>query len=578
MTAGGRTLVFGDDTRSFLAIVRSLGRGGIEVHAAPTDFTSPALASRYVSKVHRLPPFVGDGTNWCTKTESLLSREPFDLIIPCDERTILPFDRYRGRFAGLARVALPDAPALQILFDKEKTRDLAISCGVPVAPGRRVKPGDDADRLIAEFGLPLVLKPCQSFRLETLHSRARVEVLERGAGAAEALVEIGDVPHLVESHFPGHGAGVSVLASRGRVLQAFQHSRARERGGAGFYRVSRPLAPDLLEAVERMTAAISFTGVAMFEFRVTTPCGRWILLEVNARPWGSMPLAVALGVDFPLRWYRLLVTGQETPSIAYRTGVFGRNLIPDAHQILAEVRERKSSWPAVIRHLAVTFGDFRRLLIGREHLDVLVSDDPSPGLLELWNEANGTTSRLLQRLPGASLLQSLADRRLVRNVMARSHAAPAIVIMLCRGNICRSPVAAELLRRDLSTSRPDLIVVSAGMLPREGAQSPPAAVLAARRFGVDLTMHRSNYLADEAAEKATLVVAFDRRNIDDLRGRNPALLAKTVMLGSFLRGLHRQREIRDPDGADIATFERAYATIEAGVRGLADAIGASRAT
>lgn len=578
MTARGRTLVFGDDTRSFLAIVRSLGRAGIDVHAAPADFASPALTSRYLSKVHRLPPFVGDGADWCTKIEALLSREPFDLIIPCDERTILPFDQYRGRFAGLARVALPDASALQILFDKEKTRDLAISCGVPVAPGRRVRPGDDAGRLIAEFGLPLVLKPCRSFRLGTLHSRSQVEILERSEGVAEALAEIGDVAHLAESYFPGNGAGVSILASRGRVLQAFQHSRARERGGAGFYRVSRPLAPDLLEAVERMTAAISFTGVAMFEFRITTPCGRWILLEVNARPWGSMPLAVALGVDFPLRWYRLLVTGQETPSIPYRTGVFGRNLIPDAHQILAGTRERRSNWLAVIRHLAAAFGEFGHLLIGREHWDVLVSDDPSPGLVEFWKEAKETTSRLVQRLPGTRLLLRLADRRLVRQVMARSHAAPVIVTMLCRGNICRSPVAAELLRRELFTSMPDLIVVSAGMLPREGAQSPRAAILAAQKFGVDLTTHRSNYLSDEAAEKATLIVAFDRRNLDDLRGRNPALLAKTVMLGSFVHGSRRQREIRDPDGADIATFERTYAAIAAGVRGLAAEITASRAT
>ncbi|MGH7107470.1 MAG: hypothetical protein ACREFT_13305, partial [Acetobacteraceae bacterium] len=391
------------------------------------------------------------------------------------------------------------------------------------------------------------------------------------------LAEIGDVPLLAERYFPGRGAGVSILASAGRVLQAFQHSRARERGGAGFYRVSRPLAPDLLVAVERMMAAISFTGIAMFEFKVTTPCGSWILLEVNARPWGSMPLAVALGVDFPLRWYRLLVGGEETPSIAYRTGVFGRNLMPDARQILAAARDRKSSWLAIIRQLAAASGEFRRLLSGRERLDVLVCDDPGPGLLEFRMEAKGAASRALKRLPGAGLLLSLTDRRLVRNVMAKSRGTEATVVVLCRGNICRSPLAAELLRRDLSTARPALVVVSAGMLPRQGAQSPQAAVLAAQGLGVDLTPHRSEYVSDEVAEGATLIVAFDRRNIDDLRARNPALLAKAVMLGSFLDGSSRG-EIRDPDGADIATFERTYATIQAGVRRLASVINASRAT
>ena len=39
----GKALVMGDATRGFLATVRSLGRKGIEVHAAPFDFRAPAL-------------------------------------------------------------------------------------------------------------------------------------------------------------------------------------------------------------------------------------------------------------------------------------------------------------------------------------------------------------------------------------------------------------------------------------------------------------------------------------------------------------------------------------------------------
>ena len=64
----------------------------------------------------------------------------------------------------------------------------------------------------------------------------------------------------------------------------------------------------------------------MFEFRVNTENDTWILLEVNARPWGSLPLPVGVGVDFPYRWYRLLVDSVETPPRRYRIGIYGRNL------------------------------------------------------------------------------------------------------------------------------------------------------------------------------------------------------------------------------------------------------------
>ena len=57
-------LLFGDDTRSFLATVRSLGRQGVPVHVAPYSLSAPALRSRYIRKVHRIPYYLGDGAAW----------------------------------------------------------------------------------------------------------------------------------------------------------------------------------------------------------------------------------------------------------------------------------------------------------------------------------------------------------------------------------------------------------------------------------------------------------------------------------------------------------------------------------
>ena len=104
----GKALVLGDDTRSFLATVRSLGRQGIAVHAAPANFRSPALRSRYIAAVHDLPPWMGDGAAWLRAMEALLRAERFDLVIPCDETTLLPLQRHRAQLEPLARLAIPD--------------------------------------------------------------------------------------------------------------------------------------------------------------------------------------------------------------------------------------------------------------------------------------------------------------------------------------------------------------------------------------------------------------------------------------------------------------------------------------
>src|SRR5215472_1331284 len=109
---GRKVLVVGDDTRSFLVIVRSLGRRGITVHAAPANFRSPALRSRYISAIHCLPPWMGDDAGWLGAVERLLRAEHYDLVIPCNESMILPLQRQRAALSQFARLAVPDDRAI----------------------------------------------------------------------------------------------------------------------------------------------------------------------------------------------------------------------------------------------------------------------------------------------------------------------------------------------------------------------------------------------------------------------------------------------------------------------------------
>lgn len=577
MRRRGRALVFGDDTRSFLAIVRSLGRGGIEVHAAPGDFRSASLRSKFITDVHSLPAYVGDGAEWCRQVERLLRGEAFDLVIPCDERTLLPLDRHRDIFEGLSRLALPSHDALAVLFDKQKTREVAISVGVPVAEGRVVRPDDSAGTLVAEFGLPVVVKPCRSYTLETLYARGRAETYDSEASLARAFPLFGKTTHLVERYRPGGGVGVSILASSGRMLQAFQHVRARERAGAGFYRASAPLSPTLLASVEAVVRGIRFTGVAMFEFKVDAASQSWVLLEVNARPWGSMPLPLSLGIDFPLRWYRLLVEGEETPPQPYKFGVYQRNLLQDTHQILALARDMRRRPATAAAYLLKTTGELKRFVAGREHFDALVADDPAPGLFELYRGATGVAVRLLRGVPVTRAVLRQRDRSIVRRVVRRSRGRPVVVAFVCSGNVCRSPFAAELLRRSLFERSPDVRVVAAGILPRDGSSSPRAAIEAARKHGVDLSKHRSAYLTEQDAHDATIAVIFDEQNRGYLAARYPNLLRRTVLLGSFLGGRCGPLEIGDPDGGDVGTFERTYKDVSTAIPRLAAAIAQARA-
>lgn len=556
-----KVLIFGDDSRAFLAVVRSLGRHGLQVHACPFDYASAALRSRHIAATHRLPPYNLDPAAWVQALRALLDRHRFQLLIPCDDRSILPLHRHRVAW-GETRVALPNDIAFAAFFDKQATRELAIGAGVPVAPGEALSQAADATALARRYGLPLVLKPRQSFALDQIATRRSVEILRTEAALRAALTAL-DEPErfLVEGFFEGHGVGVSVLAAEGAVLQAFQHHRVHESGptGGSTYRVSAPLDPELLTEVAALARASSLHGVAMFEFRKDMATQRAILLEVNARFWGSLPLAIAAGIDFPAQLYELLVHDRKPPRVEYRIGQYARSLGNDAYRLVRELGDRTVPLPVRLGRaggeIATGLG---RNLLSRERLDSFAADDLRPWRAE-WSEI-GTwiAGGAIRRMPLLPRIAAARRRRAFRQRLRAKPGESRRVLVLCLGNICRSPFAALLLQRELQATRPDIEVASAGFIPREGRPSPPTAIGQAAAFGVDLSHHRSRFADDDAVTAAHALLIFDGNNLAELDRRGLPTDSRVVFLGDFGEPMG---DIEDPYGGTAAVFQTTYARI-----------------
>ncbi len=332
-----RVLLLGDDLRAFLAIARSLGRRGIEVHAAPSDFSSPALKSRYIAAVHRLPPHPLDSRAWEAALAKLIATHNFRKVVPTSDSGLFML-RHHAAALGRERIGIANDEALEIFSDKANTRALAARHGVAVAEGLLLGRESDAGAVAAALGLPLVLKPRASYALGDVRTKRSAMVVRDSATLAEQLGSGAWDGCVAESFFPGIGVGVSVLASEGRVLFAYQHCRLRESSetGASTRRVSEKVDPALLAAVGPLAAAARLDGVAMFEFRVDRRSGRHILLEVNPRFWGSLPLAVAAGADFPALWWDLAVHGREGVG-AYRAGMVKADLTGEFDRVVDRV-------------------------------------------------------------------------------------------------------------------------------------------------------------------------------------------------------------------------------------------------
>ena len=378
-----RVLVIGDDMRIFLAVVRSLGRAGKEVHAAPFNWHAPALKSRYVDKVHYLPRYSENPSGWRTALAKAISAYQFEVIIPCCDRAILPLHEHRDDFA--CRIAIPNPTAMTLMFDKDATRKMAAQLGVPVVSATNVSRAGTADDLAQRFGLPLVLKPRSSYTIDRLETWGKVWIVESKPQLDELLRTMADIDrYIVETYFVGSGVGVSVLAQEGQIQHAFQHRRLREGwGGSSSYRISEAVDAELYAACNKICRHTGLTGVCMFEFRYNLDTRKWVLLETNARFWGSMPLPLSLGVDFPVYLFDLLVEGETHPPVPYPVGIRARNLLLDGMNLIADLRR---TGPKGLGRWLADVLDFLmqpiRWITGRERSDSFVIDDIRPGLWE----------------------------------------------------------------------------------------------------------------------------------------------------------------------------------------------------
>jgi predicted ATP-grasp superfamily ATP-dependent carboligase len=398
ISARERALVIADDIGVFLAISRSLGRSGIEVDVATTEHTFPGLSSRYVKQVHFVPGYVIDVEAWVDAVVSLTRQHGYQLIFPTNDSSLTLLALHAERL-GRGRLAIPNPQAFRAFSDKAETRKLAQRLGVPVAQGFEVDSSTRAGDLVGTLGLPFVLKPRQSYLPGGLEAKTFARIVESADEIEDSIACYGDRKLIAERFFPGEGVGLSVLARSGEIMLCWQHRRLAAIGATGrsSVRVGEAVDPVLLGYVRSAARATRLNGVAMFEFRHNTDSDSYILVEVNPRFWGSLPLAVACGADFPAHFWRMMVSdAYRVRQASPRLGVQMADLSGEWDRLsrLANGAMSRSRFHVLGR----AFGLCSRAIISPARFDSWAIDDPRPYFADLKALAAKTHEALQRRL------------------------------------------------------------------------------------------------------------------------------------------------------------------------------------
>ena len=137
------------------------------------------------------------------------------------------------------------------------------------------------------------------------------------------------------------------------------------------------------------------------------------------------------------------------------------------------------------------------------------------------------------------------------------------VLVVCAGNVCRSPLAEAMLRRALPAKQ----VSSAGLGALVGQNVDPTARELAEADGLNVSAHRARQLSSGMLAEADLVLVMSpgqRRAVGDLA---PEALGKTMLLGKWLLD---EPEIPDPYRKSREAFEHVYSLLKEATKAWAD--------
>lgn len=365
-----------------LAMIRSLGKKGINVTAASDDSSDFPLFSKFCSGKILLRTNTDYSDVLADEFLDIVKNTHYDAFLPVmREDLLLALSKRKNDFEQYTRLALPTFDKLSVLNNKAKVSDLLLELGEPRPKTYFADSVPVLDSIIETAVFPLVIKP-------HIGEGARgVKVVTDPGQLISGYNDISKAhgPALIQEYINGRKhTAVFLLNNNSEVRRFFVHRAIREypiTGGPTCFLESVKYEP-IYEVGLKLLKHVNFTGLASMEFIIDENDGKPKIIDVNPRFYGPLQCAISAGVDLPYAVFKMAVDGDIETDLSYREGVTCRNLLFEDTKHLISVLKGNKSTKYTLGKMA-TLANYLNFFRDDSYF-VLSLSDPMPALRKIF--------------------------------------------------------------------------------------------------------------------------------------------------------------------------------------------------
>ena len=384
-----KVIVTDASQRTALYVIRSLGRRSIDVTAVEKEvgrWTNLGFSSKYVEKRVVLPSVHDEPDLYL---EGLLKIcRGHDVLLPISMYSLKVVSRHIDEFRKILHVPVVNYEKLIKANNTETLINIANNAGIPTPKTYFIKDLNQVKEIAEDLNYPVFIKVKEELELAPANRNLMVSSAKELLEKYVELHRFQPFP-LIQEYIKGEGQGYFAIFNRqSEPKVVFGHRRIREypiTGGPSAFCESH-YNPKVMEYGDRLLRALNWYGLAMVEFKLDERDQLPKLMEINPRVWGSMPLAIASGVDFPYLLFKLAIDGDVQELRSFKEGVKVRFLINDIRAALSYLAKGKNK----IAYIRKFIKDLFDMNVKE---GILSLSDPKPGLVNITKAVR----RLFQR-------------------------------------------------------------------------------------------------------------------------------------------------------------------------------------